>query len=80
MDSIPGQELACLAHNHRFQEDGRTVNQGVLSYFASRSMPRSQTVQDWFQATVTALGANHDVPLVARPRLQIQGRADAPLP
>jgi hypothetical protein len=80
MYAEPGQELTCFAHNHRFQEEGRVVNQGVLSYFASRSLPQSRTMQDWFQATVAALAAKDDIPRLARPRLQMQGRPDAPVP
>jgi hypothetical protein len=76
----PGLELTCKAHNHRFQEEGRTVDQGVLSYFAARSLPQSQTMADWFHATVKALAANHEIPPLARPRLQMQGRPDTPLP
>jgi hypothetical protein len=80
MRSEPGQELFCKAHSHRFAENGTTVQQGVLSYFASRSLTGSRTMQDWFQAITTALAANHDLPPLARPQLQLQGSGDTPSP
>jgi hypothetical protein len=56
------------------------MDQGVLSYFASRSMPQSRTMEDWFNATASALAGDHEIPRLARPQLQMQGRPDTPLP
>jgi hypothetical protein len=80
MSAEPGHELICLARNHRFREEGREVTQGVLSYFASRSLPPSRTMQAWFNATIRPMAADHDIPSVARPRLQMQGSQNALLP
>jgi hypothetical protein len=80
MRAKPGRELLCRAHNHLFHEGGKTINQGVLSYFASRSLADSRTMGAWLNAITTALGENHDVPSWARPELQLQGATYTPLP
>jgi hypothetical protein len=75
-----GKELVFMTHTHRFHEDSRIVEQGVISYFASRSLSSSRTVQDWFHATTAALAANHDLPPLSRPELELQAPGEMPLP
>jgi len=41
MRAPPGREPACKALPHRFHENGAVVDQGVLSYFASRALAKA---------------------------------------
>jgi hypothetical protein len=47
MQAERGGELACRARNHVFDYGDRTVEHGVISYYASRSLPFATTIGAW---------------------------------
>lgn len=59
MKAAPGGELACRARSHRFQQYGREVERGVISYYASETLPRATTVSSW--AALMERAASADV-------------------
>jgi hypothetical protein len=53
-----GAELACLALSHEFEQDGGRVERGVISYYATQTLPLATTVASWVQLIDTAAGAD----------------------
>ena len=49
MKAEPGAEFACRARNHQFEYGGRRVEHGVISYYASRTLPQATSVGAWLQ-------------------------------
>lgn len=76
MKAPEGAELFCRAHNYRFNESGRTVERGVISYYAARALPRSATMQDWLEMIKTLSASDVEKGVLKRvyqPMLEILG-------
>ena len=79
----PGAELACLALSHEFEDDGVQVERGVISYYATRTLPLASTVASWIQLIDAAAGtdlARGRIKLFHQPSLRIIGDAALRLP
>lgn len=79
----PGAELACRALDHRFEENGVAVERGVISYYATGTLPRASTITAWVAAMDRA--AQDDlrrgrITTFHLPSLQIVGDATARVP
>jgi hypothetical protein len=46
----PGGDLACRALDHQFEENGATVHRGVISYYATGTLPQASTIASWMSA------------------------------
>ena len=83
MKAEPGAELACRARNHKFEYGGRTVEHGVVSYYASRSFPQATTMASWL-ALIDAAGTadlrTGRLPSFLQVSLGIVGDPKTPLP
>ena len=79
----PGGELACLALSHEFDDDGVRVERGVISYYATRTLPLASTVASWVQLMDSAAGADlarGRIKLFHQPSLRIIGDGALRLP
>ena len=79
----PGGELACRALDHQFDDEGVTRERGVISYYATHTLPRAATVTAWVGLIDAA--ANEDlrngrITTFHLPSLQIVGDAQAGIP
>lgn len=83
MKAERGAELACRARNHVFEYGGRQVEHGVISYYASQSLPQATTVGSWLQL-IDGNGAADfragRLPAFYRLSLRIIGDPATPLP
>jgi hypothetical protein len=80
---LPGAELACLALSHEFEDDGAQVERGVISYYATRTLPLASTVASWVQLIDAAAGADlarGRIKPFHQPSLRIRGDAARRLP
>ncbi|MEZ4866965.1 MAG: hypothetical protein R3C14_36925 [Caldilineaceae bacterium] len=82
MQAQLGAELACRGHNYALPPGKDAQPRGVLSYYATATLPAAQSMGDWLarihakvQQDVTA-GV---LPLFYRPDLQLLGDADQAL-
>jgi hypothetical protein len=83
MRAEPGAELACRAQSYRFPHAGGLRERGVISYYATRSLPPATTLAAWLQrvqADVRADLQSGRLPRVYRPVLQVLGEPAARLP
>jgi hypothetical protein len=83
MKAEPGAELACRARGHRFAQDGREVERGVISYYAAGTLGSATTMASWLDAIERAaaldVAAGRLAPLY-RPALQVIGDGAARVP
>lgn len=49
MKAESGAELACKARSNHFEDDGRWMERGVISHYASRMLAQATTVESWVQ-------------------------------
>lgn len=79
----PGAELACRALDHRFEDDGAAVERGVISYYATETLPRATTVASWvalIEAAASADVRRGRITPFHQPALQVVGDAALRLP
>ncbi len=79
----PKDELSCLAFSGNFIQNGEKTERGVISYYATLTLPNAKNVKDWLQ--LIAAQAKTDVEKkilqpVREPKLKIIGDADMFLP
>ena len=82
-EARPGSGLFCQAQNHTFEQQGRLVQRGVVSYYATQTLPTAATAVEWLQAMTTLAASDHRQGLLPPghlPSLQVLGDATAPLP
>ncbi|MEZ4727469.1 MAG: hypothetical protein R3E79_10075 [Caldilineaceae bacterium] len=83
MRAQPGAELTCQGHNYDLPPGTGTQSRGVLSYYATATLPTAQTMGDWLaqiEKQVQQDGAMGTLPAFYRPNLQLLGDSDQPLP
>jgi len=83
LDPLPGQELTCHAHSAQFGEAGRTIEQGVISYYAARTLPTARNASGWLHAMMAHADADVEagrLPADRRLRLKLAGDVGALLP
>jgi hypothetical protein len=76
MKSQPGAELACRAHNYRFDHNGVKLERGVITYYAAQTLPKATTAESWLrlinESSDSDISQGRLKP-VYRPLLQILG-------
>lgn len=82
MDS-PKDELSCFAFSGGFIQNGEEISRGVISYYASLTLPMAANVKDWLRLIDEQ--AKTDVQQkkltsIRQPKLKIIGDANALLP
>lgn len=83
MRAQPGAELTCQGHNYDLPPGNGTQSRGVLSYYATATLPAAQTMGDWLaqiQKQVQQDGAMGLLPAFYRPNLHLLGNSDHSLP
>lgn len=79
MQSEPGAELACKAHNKVFEKTER----GIISYYATKTMAQATTMVSWASMINEMSGRDFSRGLITdleRPSLQILGDSSAKVP
>lgn len=83
MRAEPGTELACRGHNYNLPPGSQAQPRGVLSYYATTTLPQSTTVDDWLTRIHSLAQADVDagsLPPFYRLDLRIEGNVDFSLP
>ena len=73
-----GAELTCRARNYRFEQQGSPQERGVISYYATQSLPQATTVASWLERIEALAQADlqqERLPWFYQPSLQILGQA-----
>jgi hypothetical protein len=82
MRANAGEGLACRAHEHDFDQGGKMVRRGVVSYYAAATMTRATTLRSWLhlvdEMSQKDLDSGRLTPFY-QPILQIGGDGDLPL-
>jgi hypothetical protein len=83
MHARPGAELACHLHNYNLPAGAQARARGVLSYYATATLPQARSIGDWMKRIESM--AQYDVdagnlPPSYRPRLEVVGDENTPLP
>jgi hypothetical protein len=77
MVAMPGEELTCTARNHP------TLDRGLISYYAGRTLAQSQMVGSWVSAMEALAAADRRLGLVttsAQHALRVAGEPEISLP
>ena len=83
MKTLPGEELTCTARDFTFEKEGKSIKQGVMSYYASQALMRATSLESWkklidqFSERDVVSGR---LPEAYLPSLQILGDAKLNLP
>jgi hypothetical protein len=83
MAAETGRELLCRSHSFTRAYGGRTQEYGVLSFYASRTLPEATSVRRWLElieARCVADAGSGRLAAYRRPTLQILGDREADLP
>ena len=82
MRTQPGAELVCRGHNYNLPPGDAAQRRGVLSYYATATLPAALSLADWL-ARIEAhiqqdVEAGH-LPVFYRPQLQLLGYSGQPI-
>jgi hypothetical protein len=83
MCAQPGAELACRGHNYNLPLGAQAQPRGVLSYYATATLPKASSLGDWLLRIESMARQDVDagnLPPFYRPELEIVGDPDTPLP
>ena len=64
MRAEPGMELTCRGNNFNLPPGRQAQPRGVLSYYATITLPQAVTVGDWLDRIHTAVQADQDAGLL----------------
>jgi hypothetical protein len=82
MRSETGAELACRAHEKAFEDGGRPVRRGVVSYYAAATLASATTPHSWLRSIEKMSQEDMAQGAITRfhlPILQIMGDGNLPL-
>jgi hypothetical protein len=79
MQSEPGAELACKAHNKVFEKNER----GIISYYATNTVAQATTIASWLSMINDMIDQDFSRGIITdleRPSLKILGNPSTKLP
>ena len=79
MESAPGSELSCRAHEMDVESYGSTVRRGIISYYATLTMEEASDIQLWVDLMEQKSSedlARHKITPFQKPNLRVWGAPD----